>query len=228
MAELSSTGLILQHGDDGPPALFAAWLERRGIPHAIHRVWEEQLPPDPSDYAWICSLGSEHTPGKEGRPEWVDLEITFLERALEAETPILGLCFGGQALAAAAGGEVAASDPPEVAWQRVESALPDLVPEGPWLHFHYDQLEVPAEAEVIARSPAGAAAFRIGPHLGLQFHPEATPAIANEWAAMEYIDIAPLGVTPEQIAAQGEASAQAAEVAAETLFDAWWRSLTNP
>ncbi len=59
------------------------------------------------------------------------------------------------------------------------------IPGGPWLHYHTEIFTVPRDAAEIARSPAGPAAFRIGPHLGLQFHPEADAQMAEVWAAKD-------------------------------------------
>jgi len=221
------TGLVLQHGEDGPPARFADWCERRGIDYAISRVWAEELPADPGEFGWICSLGSEHTPGTRDAPAWVEAEIGFLRRALDADVPILGLCFGGQALASAAGGTVGPAEPAEVGWIPITSSVPEAIPEGPWLHFHYDQLALPPGAVEIARSSAGPAAFRLGRHLGLQFHPEATPAIADAWARMEADRISHLGTSPERVAEQGRRDGATAAAAAERLFDAWWGSLNS-
>ncbi len=162
MAASGRAGLILQHGDDGPPAILGEWLDERGIEHEVHSTWREPLPASPGDYGWIASLGSEHTPGAEGAPSWVDAEIEFLRRSLALEVPVLGLCFGGQALALAAGGAVARSEPPEIGWIEVETSDPELIPPGPWLHFHYDLIAPPPDSEVVAWSPAGPAAFVLG------------------------------------------------------------------
>jgi len=213
------------HEDAAPPALFADWCERRGIPYVIERVWEDGTPPDPADYPWICSLGSEHSPGKEGAPSWVDEEVEFLRRALAADVPILGLCFGGQALAAAGGADVAPAEPAEIGWFEIETDAPAAVPAGPWLYFHYDQFELPDGATELARSPAGTAAFRLGSSLGLQFHPESTPAIADRWAAGEPEQVAAAGSTPEAVAEEGRRSGAAAAAAAAELFDRWWDGL---
>lgn len=223
--ESARPGLILQHGTDGPPGIFTEWLRARGIPFEIHETWREPLPDRPEAYPWICSLGSEHTPGKTGAPGWVDDEIGFLRTCLEAEVPILGLCFGGQALTAAAGGSVSPAQPPEVGWRQVASSDPEAIPPGPWLHFHFDQLEPPEGAVELARSPAGCAAFRLGPHLALQFHPEATVEIVTRWAELDRGRLGENGVDPAQVEAEGRAHETASREAAFALFDAWWDSL---
>jgi len=218
-------GLILQHEDAAPAALFADWCERRDVPYEVLRVWEDGLPSDPRGRPWICSLGSDHSPGEQGAPRWVDEEVAYLRRAIEADVPVLGLCFGGQALAAAAGAQVGPADPPEVGWLDIETDAPDEIPSGPWLYFHYDQFALPPGAEEVARSPAGAAAFRLGPHLGLQFHPEATAAIVDGWCASDEERLLPLGISRSAVAIAGREKQRAAELAADILFDRWWASL---
>ncbi len=136
--------LILQHEASTPADLLGEWLDDRGIEVETVAVWEDGAPADPAGRPWICALGSDQTPGREGSPPWVEAEVKFLRAALRAEVPVLGLCFGGQALAVAAGGDVHPADPPAAGWAEVETADPALVPPGPWLHFHYDQLEPPA------------------------------------------------------------------------------------
>jgi GMP synthase-like glutamine amidotransferase len=218
--ELGRRGLILQHGVDGPAGIFGEWLAEREIDHETHATWREPLPSDPSAYGWIATLGSEHTPGSPDAPAWVDAEIDFLRSAVVADVPVLGLCFGGQALAVAAGGAVQRAEPAEIGWLEVGTADTELIPAGPWLHYHYDQLEPPADATTIAYSPSGPAAFVLGRSLGLQFHPESTPEIAAGWAAQ---DPQLANGDAERLAAEGRAAAPDAEIAARQLFDAWWK-----
>jgi GMP synthase-like glutamine amidotransferase len=218
-------GLILQHEEGGPPALFGEWCGRRGIAYEVRRVWEDGLPDDPGSWGWICALGSDHAPGAADAPPWVEEEVDFLRAALEAGVPVLGLCFGAQALAAAGGAQITPADPPEVGWLDVETDDPDRIPAGPWLHFHYEQLGVPPGGEELARSAAGPAAFALGPSLGLQFHPEGTAAIANAWTATDEERLLPLGISPSAVAIEGRERGAAAAAAAEELFDAWWRQL---
>jgi GMP synthase-like glutamine amidotransferase len=224
---VEAAGLILQHEEASPPALFADWCERRGIAYEVCRVWKGRLPAKVEGLPWICALGSDHSPSERDAPAWVSEEVALLRRALDAGVPVLGLCFGGQALAAAAGGQVLPANPPEVGWQDIETDDPDRIPAGPWLHFHYDQLEVPPGAEELAHSAAGPAAFALGPSLGLQFHPEGTPEIADGWALSDEERLLPLGISPSAVAIEGMKSFDAARASADALFDRWWAGVAG-
>lgn len=62
------------------------------------------------------------------------------------------------------------------------------------------------------------------PHFGsgrasVSIHSEATPAIADESAQAEALELARIGVATEDLAQQGAVSREAAAVAAEQLFD---------
>ncbi|HSD78863.1 MAG TPA: gamma-glutamyl-gamma-aminobutyrate hydrolase family protein [Solirubrobacteraceae bacterium] len=221
MASTPGPGLILQHGPAGPPGVLGDWLRARGIAATVHRAWEDPLPRDPAAYAFVASLGSQHSPAG-GGPSWVAEEVRFLRSAVDRDVPVLGLCFGGQALAAALGGAVRPAVRGEVGWLAVRTREPALVPEGPWLQFHWDVFDVPPAAEELARSGTGPAAFAAGPHLGVQFHPEATPEMVDAWARIERERLAALGTTPEALLAEGRAARERAAAGAHRLFDAWW------
>jgi GMP synthase-like glutamine amidotransferase len=211
---------VLQHGPHGPPGVFGEWLDSRGVPHVVHEAWHAPLPPDPADFAFVASLGSEHSAAAED-PAWVALEVDLLRRAIDAGVPVLGLCFGGQALAVALGADVRDADVPEVGWMQIETEEPDLVPSGPWLNFHFEVFDVPPGAREVARSAAAPQAFTLGPHLGTQFHPEVTPEIVDVWAQLEQ-RLPRAGVTREELYEQGRREIGAARRQAERLFDAWW------
>jgi GMP synthase-like glutamine amidotransferase len=82
---------------------------------------------------------------------------------------------------------------------------------------------VPGGARELARTPAGPAAFRHGRHLALQFHPEATPELADRWARQDP-SLDALGISPGALAEQSARHGRAARVQAFELFDAWWAS----
>jgi GMP synthase-like glutamine amidotransferase len=220
-------GLVLQNDDLDPPALLADWLDERGIPFEATKVWEDGLPRDPSDYAWIAALGSRHSVTYD-EPGWIATEVDFLRRSVSGEVPVLGICFGGQALAAALGGEVSSTDPSAVGWIETRTSEPELVSVGPWLHLNSDQFAVPKGATLVASVDNGPSAFRLGPHLGLQFHPEATPQLADRWADHFAAWIGRLGSSPERIREEARVHASEAPRRAFTLFDAWWARATGP
>jgi GMP synthase-like glutamine amidotransferase len=96
---------------------------------------------------------------------------------------VLGICFGAQALASALGGSVTRLATPEFAWIELQVSDAEQVPAGPWLALHDDTITLPPFARELARNEFGPQAFGIGPHLGVQFHPEVTPAILARWLA---------------------------------------------
>jgi GMP synthase-like glutamine amidotransferase len=218
-ADPRDRALILQHGDWGPPGLLAEWLDERGIPYDLHRTYVGEPMPDPSGYAFIATLGSNRNPNDTDDPA-VAAELVLLRRAVDDDVPVLGLCFGGQALAAALGGTVETAPEPELGWTDIETDEPDLVPPGPWLEWHFERFTTPPGATEIARTGAAVQAFRHGRHLGVQFHPESTVEIVEHWAVSDRdrLEALGLGDGATLIAATPEDRAAARE-AAFALFD---------
>lgn len=218
MSRDTRPGILLQHGELGPPALLGEWLEERGIPFEVHETWRRPLP-DLRDFRFVASLGSVHSV-LDSEPAWVPAEVAAVREAVGDDVPVLGLCFGGQVLSSALGGGVDRLPRTEIGWIGVEPAT-DEIPEGPWLQWHDDVLRIPPGAAALARSPAGPAAFRHGRSLGVQFHPEATPEVVASWAANDPA-LERRGVTPEQLVEQSARHGAYARQAAFALFDDWW------
>jgi GMP synthase-like glutamine amidotransferase len=216
--------LIFQHGRLGPPARVAEWLERRGLPYVVHHAGTDGAV-RVSDFGCVISLGSQHSAAGLD-PAWVPDEIAALRAAVDAELPVLGLCFGGQALSLALGGGVDVLDRPEIGWFGVATADPGLVPGGPWLMWHTEQMRVPPGARELARSPAGPAAFSLGPHLAVQFHPEVDVERVAAWAERDE-HLAEVGLTAEDVVAQSRRHEAAARERALRLFDRWLSGALN-
>ena len=214
----SKPGLILQHGRLGPPVRVAEWLDERGLPFVVHHAGSDP-PVAPEGFAFVVSLGSQHSAAAVD-PEWVPAEVSALRDAVSAGVPVLGLCFGGQALSLALGGGVDVLDRPEIGWLPVETVDGGLVPGGPWLMWHTEQMRVPPGATELARSPAGPAAFVFGPHLAVQFHPEVDVERVAAWAERDE-HLAAVGLTADDVVAQSEVHAPAARDQAFALFDRW-------
>ena len=214
--------LVLQHGREGPPGLLGEWLDARGLGAEVSEDWRTLAHEHPEDYAFVASLGSWRSPREEDEPE-VAAELDLLRRAVDADVPVLGLCFGGQALAAVLGGRVEPSPVPELGWSTIETDDPDTVAAGPWLQWHFERFTLPPGAEELARSAAGTQAFRHGRHLGVQFHPESTAEIVARWARADRKRLVRLGIDePETLLEADAEHASAAAEAAFRLFDAFW------
>ena len=157
--------------------------------------------PDPLDYDVIVPLGARWAVYDDRLAEsWVGDEIDMVRRALSGGVGVLGVCFGGQLLAAALGGTVARAAQPEIGWYDVDSTRPDLVPGGPWFEWHFDRFTLPPGAVEIARNSSATQAFIHGRAMGLQFHPEVDRALVEQWIAEDTDgEIARLGMHPDDV-----------------------------
>jgi GMP synthase-like glutamine amidotransferase len=217
---LERGALILQHDATGPPGVLGTWLAERGIPARVVDLREGEDPPDPAEFDFVASLGSEFSVN-DGEP-WIAAERRTLDRALARDVPVLGLCFGGQSLAVSLGGEVEPMPATEVGWLHLDSGDPDLIPSGPWLEYHRERFTVPPGAVELARRETSPQAFALGPHLGLQFHPEATAAIVDAWVDLDP-EFDAYGIERAAVGTPGEQTEAAAATNARRLFEGWLR-----
>jgi GMP synthase-like glutamine amidotransferase len=212
--------LVLQHEAPTPPGLVADWLDAHAIDMEVRRIDLEDPQVDPRDYDVIVSLGSEFAAFDDSRA-FVSREARLMARALEADVPILGLCFGGQLLARVLGGEVYRGTRAEIGWLPVRTDQPDLVPSGPWFQWHFDLMTAPPGATVVAESDVGLQAFVAGRSLGLQFHPEVTPEIMDEWVRAYRHELDAEGVDPDALLEETNRRAEESRRTSWSLLDAY-------
>ncbi len=158
--------------------------------------------PDGRNFDIVVSMGSAWSVYDDDTiGAWIHDEVAVLRDAHDAGRGVLGICFGGQALAAALGGEVTAADVTEMGWFEIEptgDALP--IPTGPWLEWHHDCFVPPAGAELLATTPEAPQLFRMGRSVGTQFHPEISPELMTGWLEMAPDDyLATHGQTRENL-----------------------------
>src|SRR5215210_358678 len=204
-----------------PPGLQVERLRERGIPFEVHPTWDGAKVPVPANYSVVVSLGSPYGPNDTHEPGVVE-ELELIGAAVEKNVPVLGLCFGGEVLSSVLGGRVERAPVPELGWREIETDDPGTIPAGPWLEWHYERFTTPPGAVELARTADAVQAFRLGPHLGVQFHPESTVDIVSHWASMNAKRLAELGIEDGTalLAASPERKA-AAKAAAFRLFDAF-------
>lgn len=174
--------LVVEHDHDAPAGVLAAWASARDLTVTTVRLHAgDPLPPTASACDAAVVLGSEQTAYDDGVP-WLARELAFVARLLSAGVPVLGVCFGGQVLARVLGARLYRLAEPEIGWVRVTSKQPGL-PEGPWPSWHNDAFDLPSGAAELAANEVCLQAFTLGPHAGVQFHPEATEPIVASWLA---------------------------------------------
>jgi GMP synthase (glutamine-hydrolysing) len=147
---------------------------------------------DPAEWAALVVLGGPMNVDEIDRYPFLKTEVAWLQRALAAELPVLGICLGSQLLAKALGARVYANRVKEIGWYSVETtdaATDDRLFAGSSrretvFQWHGDTFDLPPGAVQLARGQAcEQQAFRQGTAHGLQFHVEVTPAIVEQWLA---------------------------------------------
>ena len=132
-------------------------------------------------YSGIISMGAHAGVLEEDKHAWMSHERKIMKWALDTETPLLGLCFGSQLLASAAGGRIYKAETGEFAWTKVDMlpaaandpVIGTLGETVDAFQFHYDNIELPKNAVLLGESNGTIEAFRVGSSAwATQFHPE--------------------------------------------------------
>ncbi|MCX8530068.1 MAG: type 1 glutamine amidotransferase [Rhodoluna sp.] len=199
--------LVIQHNLDDHLNELAAPLIEAGLEIDTWDVENAPAPTTPlSEYDGLISLGAIAGVLEEKDHAWMPIERKLFNQALDLEMPLLGICFGSQLLASAAGAEVYKTPTPEVGWTKVDmlpghagdpimGALgkrPDV------FHFHYDTFDMPEGAKLYGTTNGINQAFKVGPKAwGLQFHIEVGLAAMHSWFATYPKAFEKLGISVE-------------------------------
>jgi GMP synthase-like glutamine amidotransferase len=211
--------LVIQHEPDIPGGHVDEWLDARGIERDVLRIQAEARSVDAAAYDLVVCLGSWH--GAYEDLAWIRREEALVRGAHERGVAILGICFGSQLLAKALGGEAFRRAEPEVGWLKVRAAEGSLVPEGPWLVWHFDSFTPPPGATLLAETTAAPQAYAIGSSLGIQFHAEVTLETTARWVRKCSAELRQAGVDTRRLLDETRECAAEARVSALRLFDAF-------
>lgn len=192
--------LVLQNITLEDPGTMESFLRKRNIPLEIFDLYQGQsIPDDPERFGAVISLGGPMNVDEEDRFPFLAPEKRWLRECVEAHVPVLGVCLGGQLLAAALGARVMKNPVPEIGWMYV-----DLSPDGqrsallqglstplPVFQWHGDTFELPPSSTLLATSPeCRYQAFQVNENaFGLQFHLEVTADDTVRWARTYIHDV---------------------------------------
>lgn len=204
------------------------WLRDNGF--VVRRlVRDDVLAADAADDAdLVIVLGSEwtlartmdapHDPPQAAAA--ISAEIALVRRRVEQDKPLLGICFGGQVLSHALGGDVTRQGAAHIAWETPDTEIDEL--RAPWVLLHNDAFTVPEGAELLAEADHAPMAFRYGRAWGVQFHPEVDADIL----AQMFRDVGtPAEVSEPQVDA-ARARAQEQREDSLRLFDRFWSEVS--
>ncbi|HEY2054327.1 MAG TPA: type 1 glutamine amidotransferase [Solirubrobacterales bacterium] len=209
--------LAIVHQTDAGPGVFAEAIKGRGGTLDEWMLPESAEPPaDPLGYDAVFVLGGSMNADEEERYEWIGAERSLIGRLLERQVPLMGLCLGGQMVAAAAGAVPRRAPRPEIGWHSVEvteagrqdPVLGPLAPSFEAFQWHSYEFPLPPGAVALARSEVCLQAARIGEVAwAIQFHPEVSAADALRWT--EDFETDPdavrIGIDPTALALEIEA-----------------------
>ena len=232
--------LAIVHQRDAGPGVFAEAIREAGGSLDVWTLAERpQLPGDPFDYDAVLVLGGAMNVDEAERHGWIAEEEALLRELLVREVPLLGLCLGGQLLAAAAGAQPWRAAQPEIGWHRVEVTpegeddplLGPLAPGFEAFQWHSYEFPLPAGAVPLARSEVCLQAARLGERAwALQFHPEVSRADALHWVE-DYRsdpDAVRIGVEPAVLGPETEEKIDAFNELGRELCRRWLSTSLRP
>jgi GMP synthase-like glutamine amidotransferase len=172
---------------DYPDAFRAVFAQHApDITLRVYDVCHGELPQSLDECDGYITTGSKYSVYDD--VEWIHQLAEFVRQAHHQQKKLIGICFGHQMIAHALGGKVAKS---ERGWGIGIKAV-ELQQTKDWMQpeqqayqlllSHQDQvLELPAEAEILGSNDhCPVAMLMMGRHmLGIQAHPEFTPAYAE-------------------------------------------------
>jgi len=186
---------IIQNDLEVPLGNIADNLDSLGVLHVVHHPYCGDPLPCLQDISALIVLGGSMGANDDDRhPFLYDLKL-FIRQVVSAGVPYLGVCLGGQLLAAALGAQVVSNRWEELGSLPVTltgagredllfSGLPAEIDTFQW---HHDSFDIPTGGVLLASSPACQhQAFRVGDCAwGTQFHPEVAESIIRDWCAWD-------------------------------------------
>jgi GMP synthase (glutamine-hydrolysing) len=225
--------LAIVHELDAGPGVFGEAIRQRGAELDEWVLPETDEPPaDPLGYDAAFVLGGSMNVDEGERHGWLGTEREVIGHLLERRVPLMGLCLGGQMLAAAAGAVPRRAARPEIGWHAVEVTeegradplIGPLAPSFEAFQWHSYEFPLPPGAVALARSEVCLQAARIGELAwAIQFHPEVSAADARRWID-DYetdADAVRIGVDPTALALEIEAKIGAFNRLGRELCGRW-------
>ena len=191
--------LIVKNVTAEGPGTIEDHLRATNIPFSLIDLEQGQAFPDLQAYSHLVIMGGPMAVYEMDRTPYLRDEARFIEKAVNANKHVLGVCLGAQMLAHVLGARVYPGRTKEIGWYEVtltEEGMHDpcmaalAVPgrrAAQVFQWHGDTFDLPAGAVQLASSELCLnQAFRYREQVyALQFHIEITPGIVHGWLKNE-------------------------------------------
>ena len=225
--------LVVEHEADAGIGLVGERIRAAGAEMvAVGPDTGREVPRTAQGFDGVVVLGGSPSPTDE-TPSWFPDVRALLGDCLDREVPLLGICLGAQLLGLAAGGrtdrvrggaeigvprlwrtEAAADDP-------LLGALPETTRSLQWHSFEVRDLP-PGSVTLVRSERCANQAFRVGPVAwGLQFHLEALAGTAVAWSVGHGDELAEVGLSAAELAAQMRAAEPELRATWAPVADRW-------
>jgi GMP synthase-like glutamine amidotransferase len=181
---------IIQNDPEVPPGTI---IDHLTIPHVVHHPYIDGCLPKPEEISALIVMGGSMGANDDQRHPFLSDLKNLIRTVAAARIPYLGVCLGGQLLAAALGAKVVSNRWEELGTldvsltdagktDRLFAGIPESFSTFQW---HRDSFDIPEGAVLLASSAACPhQAFRVWDSAwGVQFHPEVTEPIIRDWCA---------------------------------------------
>ena len=229
---------IICHANCEPPGYLCTYFDKRNISYIKTNIIENETSEvDLDALSGLVFMGGPY--GVNDNHLILLVEMKFIQRAIEYDIPIMGVCFGAQLISQALGAEVKKASNMEAGWHRIVSDTSSLAVDHRLnledsfevFEWHEDTFTIPEGAIPIFMGSGGIEnqGYLYGKILTMQFHLEMTEHMVYDWLE-RYKDCMPdpsdTVQSPEQITEVLDERLDNLHIVADKIYD-WWLSMVN-
>ena len=227
---MSLTAIVLRHDDTIHLGNLEPVLREHGydVRH-VDMLRDDVQGIDAAAADLVVVLGGDMGLGDADRFPALRDEVDLLARRLDAGRPVFGVCLGAQLMASALGSAVYVGPTNEIGFRTVEPTEAGAVSPVrhiagvPVMQWHSDTFDLPEGTTRLAGSPQyGNEAFGIGNWaLAVQFHPEVTDEMHEQWLAASEAELLAEGIDADVLRRERGRYSPGMQEASRAMFSEW-------
>jgi len=200
--------LMIKNCDIEGPGYIREYLINKGVEFDLFNAHRGGVFPPVDEYDAFFVFGTPISASRIKEHRFLEVESSYIEEIVEADKPYLGVCFGGQILAAILGAEVRRNPVMEIGSYEVRltdegrsdplfRSFPEVFPV---FHWHGDTFDIPKGASrLVVGEACENQAFRFCRAYALQFHLEAKCSDVAVWAREYAPELSSVGKSADRV-----------------------------